>query len=155
MFRIHAILVPTDFSEESRQAFRLAAILAQAQEARLVVVHVSQPLAADASALQQPLDYEERLHHALCQFRVAEAPRLAEHQLVRGEAVQEILRVAKEAGCDLIVMGTHGRTGTDQRLMGSVAEQVLRKASCPVVTVKAPHPTHPAPSCCTAGAATS
>jgi nucleotide-binding universal stress UspA family protein len=60
--------------------------------------------------------------------------------LTDGEPYAEILRVAEDDGCDLIVMGTHGRTGLRRLLMGSVAEQVLRQASCPVLTVKTPFP---------------
>jgi len=55
-----------------------------------------------------------------------------------GDAAEEILRVAEEVRCDLIVMGTHGRSGLGRLLMGSVAEQVMRKARCPVLTVKCP-----------------
>jgi len=62
----------------------------------------------------------------------------AERQLVEGDPVSEILRVAREMPADLIVMGTHGRTGLERLLMGSVAEEVLRKATCPVLTVKRP-----------------
>jgi nucleotide-binding universal stress UspA family protein len=67
-----------------------------------------------------------------------------EHRLVEGDAATVILQVATEIKCDLIVMGTHGRTGLSRLLMGSVAEQVVRNASCPVLTVKTPQ--HEAPS---------
>jgi nucleotide-binding universal stress UspA family protein len=61
-----------------------------------------------------------------------------EHQLKAGDAVAEILSMARHLPCDLIVLGTHGRTGLDRLLMGSVAEQIVRKAPCPVLTVKTP-----------------
>jgi nucleotide-binding universal stress UspA family protein len=61
-----------------------------------------------------------------------------EHQLVEGDAATETLHVALEAGCDLIVMGAQGRTGLPRLLMGSVAEKIVRRASCPVLTVKVP-----------------
>ena len=57
-----------------------------------------------------------------------------------GDPATQIVRVAQETRCDLIVLGTHGRTGLGRLLMGSVAEQVLRKAPCPVLTVKTPFP---------------
>jgi nucleotide-binding universal stress UspA family protein len=67
-------------------------------------------------------------------------PRLREvnvhTEMVTGDPVTEILQAAREHGCDLIVMSTHGRTGLARLLMGSVAEQVLRRAPCPVLTVK-------------------
>ena len=63
-----------------------------------------------------------------------------EHRTRTGDAAEEITALAREAGCDLIVMGTHGRTGLARWLMGSVAEKVLRHALCPVLTVKTPTP---------------
>jgi nucleotide-binding universal stress UspA family protein len=65
---------------------------------------------------------------------------LVERRLEEGDPIGEILRAAAEVPCDLIVMGTHGRTGLARLLMGSVAEEVVRKAPCPVVTVKTPFP---------------
>jgi quercetin dioxygenase-like cupin family protein len=66
-----------------------------------------------------------------------------EHRVAEGDAADEILRLAASVQCDLIVMGTHGRTGLGRLLTGSVAEEVLRKAGCPVMVVRVPfHPTH-------------
>jgi nucleotide-binding universal stress UspA family protein len=61
-----------------------------------------------------------------------------ERRLEEGDPVTQILGIAEEESCDLIVMGTQGRTGLGRILMGSVAEQVMRKATCPVLTVKMP-----------------
>jgi nucleotide-binding universal stress UspA family protein len=81
-----------------------------------------------------PTDFSEGSALA---FRLEDPKVLVEHRLVRGFAVEEILRATALTKCDLIVMGTHGRTGLGRLFVGSVAEQVLRKAPCPVVTVKA------------------
>jgi nucleotide-binding universal stress UspA family protein len=62
------------------------------------------------------------------------------HRLVEGEPAEEIIRVARELECDLIVMGTYGRTGLARFFTGSVAEEVMRGAPCPVVTVRVPMP---------------
>jgi nucleotide-binding universal stress UspA family protein len=87
---------------------------------------------------------EAELKERLSQLR-AQAPGAdVTCRLEEGDPVTEILAVAKEARCDLIVLGTHGWTGLARLLMGSVAEQVLRKAPCPVVTVKTPFPARPA-----------
>jgi nucleotide-binding universal stress UspA family protein len=84
----------------------------------------------DLEALQQQLDQV-----------LPEDPALpVEHRLVQGDAATQILRMADQTQCDVIVLGTHGRTGLGRLAMGSVAEQVLRRAPCPVVTVKAPLP---------------
>jgi universal stress protein A len=62
-----------------------------------------------------------------------------EHRLITGDPATAIARVAEEEGAELIVMGTHGRTGLLRLLMGSVAEAVVRRAPCPVLTLKQPH----------------
>src|SRR5262249_5967272 len=75
----------------------------------------------------------------LLRLAQASAPGLqADYRVEEGDAAARIVGAAQETRCDLIVMGTHGRTGLGRALMGSVAEQVLRTAPCPVVTVKAP-----------------
>jgi nucleotide-binding universal stress UspA family protein len=66
-----------------------------------------------------------------------------EHRLEEGDPVKGILRVARELARDLIVMGIHGRTGPNRLLMGSVAEQIVRKSVCPVLTIRTPLPESP------------
>jgi len=142
---IQTILHPTDFSDNSRLAFQTACSLARDHGARLIVFHVKPALmrdppwnplvAAEAQEMQgmtftwpQPSDPDLRVEH-----RVAE-----------GEAAVEIIRLAQTLKCELIVMATHGRTGLARLLAGSVAEEVLRKAPCPVLAVRIPPPTPPA-----------
>jgi nucleotide-binding universal stress UspA family protein len=143
MSSIRTILYPTDFSDCSRYAFRLARILAREQGARLCILHVKPTLGpmlayGDALAALEPEDSSEKLLEILHRLQVSDPKVQMEHRLVDGEGAQEILRQAAEIGADLIVMGTHGRTGLDHLLMGSVAGEVLRNAQCPVVTVKIP-----------------
>jgi nucleotide-binding universal stress UspA family protein len=141
MLPIRTILHPTDFSECSRPAFALACALAQDYGSRIVVVHVAEPSAvvSDFGMLMFPTDLEgKRLRQQLEQLR-PEDPRVrVDHRLIQGYAAPEILRVAAEIKCDLILMGTHGRSGLGRLFLGSVAEQVVRRASCPVVTIKVP-----------------
>jgi nucleotide-binding universal stress UspA family protein len=128
------ILHPTDFSEPARRAFDLAGSLASGQGARLLVLHVADPLTDPAHPLQGglPLDkHRQRLE----QFRLEGRGVPVEHQVLSGDPAAVILQTARETGCALIVMGTRGRKGLGRLLMGSVAEQVVRNASCPVVTV--------------------
>ena len=143
MLVIKTILHPTDFSELAAFAFRLACSLARDYGARLVVLHVAEPPMAFAGEgvlmLPSAVDVktlQERLH----QLRPPDPKIQVDHLLVEGPAASEILRVAEETRCDVIVMGTHGRTGLGRLLMGSVAEQLVRRAPCPVVTVKTPLP---------------
>ncbi len=142
MVALHTLLHPTDFSERSDFAFHLACALARDHGARMIIMHVSQPPLAiyTEGAIPPGLeDYREELHSHLLQVRPPEGIQ-ASHRLEEGNPVEEILRVAQESQAELIVMGTHGRRGWKRLLMGSVAEMVMRRASCPVLTVKTPFP---------------
>jgi nucleotide-binding universal stress UspA family protein len=141
MLAIKTILHPTDFSERSDFAFRLACSLARDYGARLIVLHVAEPpmaLAGEGVLMLPPAADLEPLREKLHQIRPQDPKIQVEHRLCQGNAATEILQIAEEPKCDLIVMGTHGRTGLGRLLMGSVAEQVVRRAPCPVVTVKIP-----------------
>jgi nucleotide-binding universal stress UspA family protein len=142
MSPVSVILHPTDFSERSDWAFHLACSLARDHGARLIVLHVFPPPVAhgEVVARRQPPRYEEELRQMLKRLQPPDPKVPIEHQLAEGEPVAEILRMARESGCDLIVMGTHGRSGIGRLLMGSVAEQVIRQAPCPVLTIRAPLP---------------
>lgn len=86
-----------------------------------------------------PNEYDrEGLGEELRRIQPARAGIAMEHHLEYGDPAAVILKFAREIGADLIVMGTHGRTGLRRLLMGSVAEQVVRKASCPVLTLRTP-----------------
>jgi nucleotide-binding universal stress UspA family protein len=143
MFPIRTILHPTDFSDPSRYAFQVACALAKDHGAKLLVLHAEAvPVVAYTEGVVVPLDleaYRESMTDTLHQVRPADPAVWVEHRLELGpDPVTEILRVAESEHCDLIVMGTHGRTGLRRVLMGSVAEHVMRKAPCPVLTVRGP-----------------
>ena len=143
MLPIRTILQPTDFSAPAEDAFELACSLARDYGARVIVLHVKppdmmlgdpyQPPPPDPAVIRKAL--MDRLYHQ-------QPPRgcsiVVEYRLEGGDPATAIVDVAKETKSDLLVMGTHGRTGVSRVLMGSVAEMVLRKAPCPVLTVKAP-----------------
>ena len=139
MIVIKTILHPTDFSERSDLAFRLACWMARDYGARVIVLHVAEPLptVSDVGMLIPPppvdlLSLREKLDHLKARGGKAQVETL----LLQGTPADEILKVAENNKCDLILMGTHGRTGIGRLLMGSVAEQIVRKATCPVLTVK-------------------
>ena len=142
--RIRTILYPTDFSDNSANALEVAGALARDYGARLTVLHVKQP-PITPSGVMTPEPFESPQEAAELRKRLdAVRPNSlnvpAEHVLLTGDEATEIVRLATDEGLDLIVMGTHGRTGVGRLLMGSVAEQVLRRAPCPVLTVKQPIP---------------
>ena len=140
MFAIRTILHPTDFSERSDCAFHLACSLARDHGARVIVLHVFPPpvVHGEVVARRQPDGYEDRLWADLRRIRPPDPKVAVEHRLLEGEPAKAILHAARDGGCDLIVMGTHGRTGLRRVLMGSVAEEVVRLAPCPVLTVNQP-----------------
>lgn len=143
MLPIRRILHPTDFSDHSQAAFTLACALARDFSAEMVICHVFPPPVApvvDGMVVDIPrLDLDPT--RARLERMTADDPNVRViHKLVIGEAAEEILRTAEEDQVDLIVMGTHGRGGLSRLLMGSVAEAVMRKAVCPVLTVRSPGP---------------
>lgn len=140
MLAIQTILYPTDFSEGASSAFDVACLLARESCGQLVVLHVERPPLATLGGTPAvpPLRTEydrETLWERLHRIQPLQAGLSIEHHLEYGEPASVILAVARDVGADLIVMGTHGRTGLRHLLVGSVAEQVVRRASCPVLTL--------------------
>ena len=152
MTPFRTVLHPTDFSPGSAAAFGYACDLARVCGARVVVVYALGPVipvGADGVILSS--DPDELRDLALKQLdavRPADQAVRVERVFREGPAAAVILEAAGECRAELIVMGTHGRTGFRRLVIGSVAEEVLRKSSCPVLTVKAPLPApgRPAPS---------
>lgn len=139
------ILVPTDFSVHSKEAARMAVELAKRFEAKLYFVHVFQSVAYvlpegymlySAPQLGEILDDLDKMVAAEKSDAQRAGVRSVDGDLVEGVPATEIVRYAREKGCDLIVMGTHGRTGVKHALLGSIAEKVVRSAECPVLTVR-------------------
>jgi nucleotide-binding universal stress UspA family protein len=140
MLPIRTILHPTDFSPQAEYAYRLASALARDYGARMILMHVKMiPNAAygEFAALPpEPVESTEHLKQQLMQLKPRDCA--VEYVLTEGVPAEEIVKVAKDKHCDLILMGTHGRSGLGRLLMGSVAELVVRRATCPVLTVKTP-----------------
>jgi nucleotide-binding universal stress UspA family protein len=149
MIGLKTILHPTDFSESSRYALELACALARDQAARVILLHVlphpapigtdsNVPAYKDAHAAEDLQAYREEMARLLAKVREQAPCAQVETQLKEGPVADVITRTAAEAPCDLIVMGTHGRSRMHQLMMGSVAAAVTRNPTCPVVTVKVP-----------------
>lgn len=141
MHPFQTILLPTDFSGPSQTAADLASSLALEGKCRLVVLHVAESTGVPlygafgpSSAVSATIP--DSLKRQLENYPVQAAQ--IERRMEEGNPSAIILRVAEEIKPDLIVLGSHGRTGLKRLLMGSVAETVLRKAPCPVLIVKTP-----------------
>ena len=145
---IARILLPTDFSESSEWAIEYASSLAASLGARVHLVHVIEdqfhpPGPYDFYVPESP-ERRERDYQAARTRLLAISERLAAAKIANtaevrsGTAVDGIVSAAVDYGADLIVMSTHGRTGVQHLLMGSVAEQVIRRARCPVFAVRHP-----------------
>jgi nucleotide-binding universal stress UspA family protein len=152
---LRRILVPTDFSEPSMEALDMAIAFAQRFGASMTLFHAHEmPTYVFPDAV---MPVTPQVVSQLEQSSKAELDRIAERVRAAGITVDtvatvgpndvEICRYADQIGADLIIMGTHGRTGLRHALLGSVAEKVVRRAPCPVLTVR-PHATdahHPHP----------
>lgn len=123
--RLSHILVPVDFSEYSQRAVEHAAHVAEAHDARLTVLH---------AGADEPVDDGRRLRELVNEARLDGRP--ADVVVSTDDVDDAILRVADDREADLVLMITHGRTGLRRALTRSVAESVVRKASCPVMTYR-------------------
>ncbi len=139
MIRIKKILYPTDFSSYSNQAYFHAIALAKNHNASLTVLFVYNPdiTTTPGSQGDEVVDrayWQEQLE----QIRPIDLEIPITHILLEGDPASEIVRYGRDVSADLIVMGTHGRTGVERLVLGSVAEKVLRDATCSVLVVKLP-----------------
>lgn len=146
MINLKTILVPSDFSECSDAALRYGLELARRFDARLHLLHVvqdplTQPWAAEgfSAPLFEVVDKWQREARERLKLSVpeADAGRVTISATIAWPFA-EILRYATDNDVDLIVMGTHGRGGVSHMLLGSIAEKVIRRAPCPVLTVRHP-----------------
>ena len=151
MIRMKNILVPTDFSEFSRLALDYAITIAQTFKASIILIHVTPEKELDSirqiSPYLEPGRIEELLkgresedRKQLNEFIPPEKKEGIETEAIHrvGTPFLEIIKVAKEKEVDLIVMATHGRSGLSHILFGSVAEKVVRKSTCPVLSIRPP-----------------
>jgi nucleotide-binding universal stress UspA family protein len=140
---INHILVPVDFSSYAEHALEYALALAKTLQARLTLLHVLEPLPLSRDATTAfPEAYlaelERTAQHKLEEDlrRVQDAGLHASTVIAHGIPFQGIVETARQQHVDLIVMGTHGRTGLRHVLVGSVAEKVVRLAPCPVLVTR-------------------
>jgi nucleotide-binding universal stress UspA family protein len=132
------LLCPIDFSETSERAFDHAVALARWYDSRVTVIHVPALLLAPVPGEGDPLpitrnELAQRLEDFVAPARTAGVT--IETGLRDGDPVREILREAEDGAANLVVIGTHGRSGFERLVLGSVAEKILRKAKCPVLTI--------------------
>lgn len=146
MSRFRRILHPTDFSPASRTSFARAVAMAKADRAELLLVHVlapQVPMAGDGYMSAQVYDdieaaaekYGQR-HLTALQAKARRTGARAQTLVLHGAPDQQIIRAAHSKKADLIVIGTHGRTGLARLFLGSVASRVVAGARCPVLTVR-------------------
>jgi nucleotide-binding universal stress UspA family protein len=147
MSAITRILCPVDFSECSRHALEQAAVLGRECRAPVIALHtfaiapVTDRIIVGAPIVPEPAHGSSEMYDALTiELRrfvdtVDTGGAVAQVEIAEGDAVDAIVRASAARRADLIVMGTHGRTGMNRLMLGSVAESVLRKAPCPVLTV--------------------
>lgn len=144
MLTVQTILHPTDLSVCSQHAFDVACSLARDKGAKLIVVHVAPPPPEpieEGVVLARSSELKDHLWKQMQRLQAHDVS--IDHRLVEGDPALEIQRIALETKTDVIILGTHGRSGLSRLLMGSVAEDIVRSAPCQVVTVKTPLPALP------------
>jgi len=145
--KIERILFPIDFSEGSKDALDYAISLSKEYNAKLFLIHVVHDISMSAGWQVAHIRIDE-LYREMVESAKKEMERFCRNELrgheniepivVRGIPDEEILKAARDKKIDIIVIGTHGRTGIDRILFGSTAEKVVRKAPCPVLSVRIP-----------------
>jgi nucleotide-binding universal stress UspA family protein len=145
MSKVRVILHPSDFSRTSGAAFKKAVDLAREHGARLVIVNVIAPVPNVGDGYLSPEVREEieassraygERHLAALVGKAKNAGVRARSLVLVGSPHEQILRAARSARADVIVIGTHGRTGLAKLFLGSVASRVVAAARCPVVTIR-------------------
>jgi len=143
--QIKTILFPTDFSQGARAAMDHAISLARDYDARLILLYVIQDISiaewyipSSLSVTDLVEDMQKSAWKEMNKWaaEIATKVKNVEKLVGRGVPFVEIIKTAKDMNADMIVIGTHGRTGIDHMLFGSTAEKVVRKAACPVLTVR-------------------
>lgn len=146
MIKLKKILFPTDFSESSLDALRYAIVFSKEFQAKLYILHViNEKIFSEGLSLPRVVSVEEMekemTEEADKQLRLLIREEngegiVRETATRRGTPFLEIIRFSKENDIDLIIIGTHGRSGFEHILFGSTAEKVVRKAPCPVLSVR-------------------
>jgi nucleotide-binding universal stress UspA family protein len=145
VIKLKTVLVPTDFSESARHALRYGVSFAKEFGAELALLHVVENVTVGYASDLFPVPMAE-VFQEISGYAKAELAKLGEEARQRGVSVQEhvvqgkpsaeIMRFAAEHQVDMIVLGTHGKGMLDQALFGSTTERVVRRAPCPVLTVR-------------------
>ncbi|MFQ5597063.1 MAG: universal stress protein [Nitrospiria bacterium] len=139
---IRKILVGTDFSPHSDKAIEYAVEIARQFGSKIVLVHVIESFAYSLTDSMTVVGHEKALSATASALLENQRKRLVEtgvsvkSVLADGSPYREMTKKAEDEGVDLIVVGTHGRSGMEHLLIGSVAEKLVRLASCPVLTVR-------------------
>ena len=145
MIKLKKVLVPTDFSDSARNALRYGVSFAREYGAELVLLHVVENLTVGYASDLFPVPMAE-VFQEISGYAKTELAKLAGEAkerdvrvtelVAQGKPSAEIIRYAAENAVDMIVLGTHGKGMLDQALFGSTTERVVRRAPCPVLTVR-------------------
>lgn len=144
---IKKILVPIDFSDYSKKALQYTVQFCKSMQAEIILVYVIEPMIYPADLSmgqmvipQNELNLDQKAKSELEELAKSEIGDLLKYQILikMGKPFMEIIETASEQDADLIIISTHGHTGVEHLLFGSTAEKVVRKAPCPVLTIREP-----------------
>jgi len=134
--KMNTILCPVDYSLSSEQAIELASRLAAPGHTKIIVLTVTDPSKEDSEGSSMADAFTKNARSKILDQILADQGIMVEHLNLRGDPSETIVSIASTKHVDAIVMGTHGRTGWAKVFMGSVAQEVMKKAHCHVITVR-------------------
>ncbi|MCU0711390.1 MAG: universal stress protein [Pirellula sp.] len=134
--KLNTILCPVDYSSGSEHAIEVASRIATPSQSKVIILTVSDPSKEDGDANSMAELFTKNTRSKFLDQIFEDRGVLVEHLNLRGNPTEVIITIATSKHADVIVMGTHGRTGWTKVFMGSVAQEVMKKAHCPVITVR-------------------
>lgn len=134
--KLNTILCPIDYSSGSEHAIEIASRIANPTHSKVIILTVADPAKEDNEASSMAELFTKNARAKVVDQIFTDRGIAVEHLNLRGNPTEVILSIAASKHADTIVMGTHGRTGWTKVFMGSVAQEVMKKAHCPVITVR-------------------
>jgi universal stress protein A len=135
----HVILCPIDYSLHSDVVIEIALRLADPKKSKIILLSVTDPSKSESNSTSMADDFAKKTRTRLQDQSFHEGNFDVEHLNLHGNPADVIVLTARAKKADLIIMGTHGRSGWSKLIMGSVAQEVMKEAHCPVISVRLPH----------------
>ncbi|MCU0719012.1 MAG: universal stress protein [Pirellula sp.] len=134
--KLNTIVCPVDYSSGSEHAIEIASRIAIPSHSRVIILTVTDPSKEEGESNSMAEVFAKNARSKVLDQIFTDKGLVVEHLNLRGDPTEVIVNIAATKHADAIVMGTHGRTGWTKVFMGSVAQEVMKKAHCPVITIR-------------------